>query len=50
MKVWIVTEGEPNIGHEFRIACVCNTEEIALAMINAFPHYGVYVTEYEVVA
>lgn len=48
MKVYILTEGQPNTGHEFSIKCVCGTAALAEHIQKAFPHYNLVITEYEV--
>lgn len=49
MKIYIITEGMANMGHEFSIRCACLQKEIAEKFVEAFPHSGLYITPLEVI-
>jgi len=49
MKVYIITEGQPNSGHEFSIKCVCASGTLAEHIKKAFPYYSLVITEFEVI-
>jgi len=49
MKVYIVSEGELNTGHEASIRMVCANAILAEDIKKSFPYYNLVITEFEVI-